>query len=205
MSGAADNGPRRDGHNGRVPVTDLSSYPLRLSRRPAPTVGLRSVAVAVETATWPGVVLPPAEILGGVVYPVVEFADVRERLSTFVGPQRCPTTLQIWEAWPEMGYGAPLRIVGFVAAIDRWGAAVTAASRTRGLGAGMIYAQHRPSDLDLLDADASGLWVLGGEPTELLVAGRSGPVPSATRTLTTRVMEERLFAHALKAGMVPAG
>lgn len=208
-AGAACAARGRGRHNGRVPVVDLSSFPLRVSPRTALEGEHETVGVAVTAAGWPGVVLPPVELLGVVLYPVVELTGASGRLASHVYPQRCPTTLELWETWPELGQPSPLQMVGFVSTARPWVAAVAAAITTSGFGAGMALTDRRPAPLRLLDADASGLWVAGGgKPdgtgAEVWVWGRPGPVATATRTLTTRVMEERLFAHALLAGMVPA-
>jgi hypothetical protein len=193
-----------------VPVVELSSFPLRVSPRTAPAAEHAMARRAVSAARWPGTVLPAVEMLGVVLYPVVEFTGARARLASSVFPQRCPTTLELWETWPELGEPSPLRMVGFINRSRPWAAAVAAAATPCGFGAGMVLADRHPGPLRLLDADLAGVWVTGAvEPgravAEVWVEGRSGPVATATRTLTTRVMEERLFAHALRAGALPAG
>ncbi len=72
----------------------------------------------------------------------------------------------------------------------------------------MLLSPGMVSRLRMLEADARGIWVATteGRSVELRVMGRTGPVATARRVPLTRVIEERLFSHALEAlaSAVPA-
>lgn len=200
--------PRGLGQDGQMPILDLSST---IRYRPArPEVGLQVARKAALAAGWRGVVLPEAEVVGAKVYPVVEFTGADQRLRAGEGPQRCLATLEMWETWSDWGRGcgltvrevppAPLRIVGFVSLTSRWERALQSVCAVSGLGSGLVARSRRPRGLQLMDADASNVWVVGVDnygAAVVWVRGRSGPVESAARVPATRLMEEGLFAHAV--------
>lgn len=198
----------------QVPVINLS-YDMR-SRPSDPhgTPRLQVATLAARTARWPGVVLPEADVLGMRVFPVVELTGASYRVHAGVGPQRCLTTLAIWESFgPDRvptQHGAPpspVRVVGFVSLAARWERALRDLQAVAGLGAGMVVRTRHPSPLQLMDADASGVWVVVDRRAEvsLSVTGRAGPVQTAQRVPATRLMEEGLFAHALNCRAVGTG
>lgn len=202
--------PNRFRQDDRVPVLDLSPR-IRYRRPPsgaAPQpVGPGSrVQQAVTAAGWPGVALPAADILGSVVVPVVSFTGARQRVTADQEPMLDLEILDTWEVMPtEETPAAPLQIVGFVATARRWRTAVEQVRSLAGLGAGLVVTTRRPSTLSMLDADASGIWVVGAPPAEplprLWVTGRTGPAATARRVTATRMMEEALFAHSLDNGL----
>lgn len=203
-------GPSRVGQDDRVPVLDLS--PRIVHRRARGSVDSAAgwgvqLGGVLYAARWVGTVLPPADILGSVVLPVVSFTGAPERLRTGQGPMLDLETLDVWETMPtDQTPAAPLRIVGFIATATRWSTAVEQVRSLAGLGAGMVVTSRARSSLSLLDADATGVWVVGAPPCEpaprLWVTGRVGPAATATRVTATRMMEEALFAHALDCGLV---
>jgi len=154
-----------------------------------------------------GTVLPPADILGSLVLPVVSFTGASARVRSGLGPMLDLETLDVWETMPtDQTPTAPLRIVGFIATATRWSTAVEQVRSLAGLGAGLVVTTSARSSLSLLDADATGVWVVGAPPCEpgprLWVTGRVGPAATATRVTATRIMEESLFAHALHHDLV---
>lgn len=195
--------PRRDPRkDGQMLVLDLAPE-ITYRRRTPHGPSLAVVTAAVGRARWPGTVLPPVEVHGVVAYPVVRFSGARERLAAGVGPQMALDVLGAWEAGVSGGQSpaAPLRIVGFVSTAVRWAVAVEAARSVCGLGAGMVLRRSRPTALQLMDADATGVWVAGttraSDLPEVWVQGRVGAARRATRAPAHRRMEEGLFAHAL--------
>ena len=202
--------PRRRWHSADfvpVPVLDLSST-VRFRRRRRRAQGFDAVDVvqaAADAAGWGGVALPEAYVLGVSVHPVVEFTGAHERLAAGVLPQHCPTTLGIWETLPCESPPVPLHMLGFVSLSSRWDRAMSDVAAVSGLGAGMVLRLKSPSPLQLLDADASDVWVTektNDETVSLRVVGRRGPVATAYRVAGTRLMEEGLFAHALSCGIM---
>ncbi len=215
----SDDASRFVRHDGPVPVLDLSS---ELTHRPPSAVGTNAygaAVAAVRAAGWPGVVLPEAQVVGVRVLPVVAFTGVWQRLADRVGPERRLVILEAWEAGASLRAlgakrapeppAAPLRVVGFISAAPRWDRALHDVATLGGLGAGLVLRSHRPSDLQLLEADASNMWVVADTDAgmTLCVTGRLGPVSTAYRVPATRLIEEGLFAHALDCGAVtpPSG
>lgn len=195
------------GQDGWMPVLDQPAASLRsrgVPRGAPPRAGVEGV---LEAADWPGRPLPATHVLGVHVVPVVELTGAVERLNRGQGPVRDLETLELWEVMPTTDTPpAPLRIVGFVATASRWDRALDQARSLSGLGAGMVLTPRRTRSLSLMDADATGVWVVGLPPVEpeprLWVTGRTGPSATARRVTTTRQREESLFAHALDHGLV---
>ena len=75
-----------------------------------------------------------------------------------------------------------------------------------GFGAGLVLTARRPSVWQLIQADVAGVWVTqisqDNQPA-VLVQGRTGPVETARRVAVTCHLEEALFAHAVKHGVIP--
>lgn len=191
------------GQDGRMPLLDQTSTVVRPGIPPGGASPLAKVQRAVEAAGWPGFVLPATNVLGVRVVPVVELSGAVERLRRGQGPVRDLETLGLWEVMPTPDTPPPpLRIVGFVATATRWDRALEQARSLSGLGAGMVLTARRTRSLSLMDADATGVWVVGIPPVEpeprLWVTGRAGPSATARRVTTTRQREESLFAHALE-------
>lgn len=188
------------GQDDRMPVVDQPAASVRPSARRVPS--LPGVERVLEAAGWPGRALPATRVLGVHVVPVVELTGAAERLNRGQGPTLDLETLELWEVMPTPATPpAPLRIVGFVATAMRWDRALDQARSLSGLGAGMVLTPRRTKSLSLMDADATGVWVVGLPPVEseprLWVTGRTGPSATARRVTTTRQREESLFAHAL--------
>jgi len=161
---------------------------------------------AIEAGWW-GETLPLAEVLGVLVYPVVEQTGARQRLEAGPGPVGVMESLELWELIESDALGSappsPVRIVGFVASDLHWRGAINQLGAVEGLGAGLVVRGHRATRLQRLEADAAELWLLEGALTTaptLTVRGRRGPVPTSRRVVATRLMEEGLFAHALACG-----
>lgn len=191
------------GQDGRMPVLDQPATSV-CSRGAPPLAGVKE---ALAVAGWPGRPLPATRVLGVQVVPVVELTGAVERLNRGQGPVRDLEMLELWELMPTTDSPpTPLRIVGFVATASRWGRALDQARSLSGLGAGMVLTPQRTRSLSLMEADATGVWVVGSPPVEpeprLWVTGRAGPLATARRVATTRLMEEELFVHALDHGMV---
>lgn len=217
MMDAGFNGVSATVQDGLVPVLDLG--PQTTYRRLTPTETRArqtvpaSVEAAVRAAGWPGIVLPKAQVLGVLVYPVVRFTGAAARLSAGQGPQRRLEILESWEAWSgeESPPEAPLRVLGFVSCQKLWSTAVEGVRCLSGLGAGMVIRRRCPPTMALLDADATGVWVVqvrahdpvsavACDRAQVLVTGRFGALSTAQRVPATRLMEEALFAHALHFG-----
>jgi hypothetical protein len=202
---------RRAGHHVPVTVLDISQHRARSPRgwRPVPD----AVRHAVVVSGWSGIVLPEIKVLGAVVYPVVELTGARSRIQVGIGPQQCLAVLEMWEVWAQSAGDAarrlsdsppaPLRITGFVSASRPWHRALSDLFAVAGLGAGMLVRSRKPTALHLMEADASDVWAVTADPSRnatVWVAGRHGPVATASRVPATRLIEEGLFAHALDAG-----
>jgi hypothetical protein len=114
--------------------------------------------------------------------------------------------LAMWESW-RAGMGAsppgrPVRIVGFVAE-GSWRCATATTAWLAGYGPSLIVRRAVPSPVHLSEADYLGVTVVvvGKDlSAAVLVRGRSGPVPSAERTVAVRQREELLFAAAISQG-----
>lgn len=190
--------------DGLVPLLDLPAAPVE---HPRACDEIERVKRAVAAACWPGQVLPAARVTSSVVYPVVTLlAAAVDRLAAGAGPELDGRTLELWEDWPgELGNLPPqtaLRVVGFVT-IAGSAEALRRVRRMRGMGAGMVVAQ-RVTQWQAWEADLASVWLVrdDGQRSEVLVPGRTGPVHTAYRTPGTRLVEERLFAHAIRCGAV---
>lgn len=151
-----------------------------------------------------GVVLPLTELSGFRGYPVVRWdAGLSMRLESNVGPILDRPTLSLWECWPSATRStpppAPLRIVGFVSTAT-WRHAIRATRELRGFGGTAIVCHRSPSHFRLSEADFSSVSVVT-VAGEVLVRGQPGGT-RAPRMVATRYWEERLFAHALSAGVI---
>ncbi|MDQ2881445.1 MAG: hypothetical protein M3Y48_09470 [Actinomycetota bacterium] len=169
------------------------------------------VAAAVSVVAWRGLLLGPTRLSGRLVQPVVEILPAGlDRVAAGVGPELDRSTLAMWESWTAgMGAwspGRPLRIVGFVAtgALQR---AVTTSAWLAGYGASLIVCRSVPTSVRLSEADYRGITVAVVDEhlsAQVVVRGRSGPAPSAERTVAVRYREEYLFAEALSQGLLSA-
>ncbi len=165
------------------------------------------VATAVSVVAWRGLLLGPTRLSGRLVWPVVEILPAGlDRVSAGAGPELDRSTLAMWESWTDgMGTsppGRPLEIVGFVAA-GPWRCAVTTSAWLAGYGASLIVRRSVPTSVRLSEADYRGITVAVVDehlPARVVVHGRSGPAPSAGRTVAVRHHEEHLFAEALSQG-----
>lgn len=191
-----------------MPVLDLSP---QIGYRRARPIGASTEVLGkvLSVGRWPGTALPPVQVLGSVVVPVVSFTGASARVAAGQGPLLHMETLEAWELMAAPGTPpSPLRIVGFISTAPGWSRAIEQVRSLAGLGAGMVLSRSRATALPLLDADATGVWVVGIPPCEpepaLWVTGRVGPATTAVRTPATRVIEEGLFAHALEQGLVPS-
>ena len=162
------------------------------------------VVAAVGAAGWPGRVLPQRRVWGLLVYPVVEFdqTTAAARLANGDGPEMSLWTLGLWQHWPaETTWQppvCPVRVVGVVSDAP-WRRAVDRVRQLGGLGAGLVVSR-RPSQWNLLEADASGVWVCRVRPggCDVVVRGRSGPVPTAVPTTHERKVNEQFFAELIR-------
>jgi hypothetical protein len=162
------------------------------------------VVAAVSAAGWPGRVLPQRRVWDVLVYPVVEFdqTTAAQRLANGDGPEMSLWTLGLWQHWPAETQWqppvCPVRVVGVVSDAP-WRRAVDRVRQLEGLGAGLVVTR-RPSQWNLLEADASEVWVCRVRPgaSEILVRGRSGPVPTAVHTTHERKVSEQLFAELIR-------
>jgi hypothetical protein len=161
------------------------------------------VVDAAVGAVWPGIVLPSMRIAGRLARPVVQaLPAATDRIRMGAGPELDRSTLALWESWPaEMGElpppRRPVRIVGFVAE-GRWRAAVSTATQLGGYGASVVVRRSVPARVRLAEADYHGITVIavGAQaPPSMVVAGRTGPVSGAERTVAVRHLEEKLFAQ----------
>ena len=192
------------GHDIRMPALALSN---RISARRSVTVtppaDSAELAQALKAARWPGVALPPTMVFDSAVIPVVSYTGARHRVERGEGPVLDLETVRIWEAFPTPTTPPPpLRITGFIATAKARARAVRQVASLSGLGAGMVISRHQLKPISLLDADASGVWVVGVSPAEssarVWVTGRAGAVSTARRVPLTRLMEEALFELALR-------
>lgn len=169
------------------------------------------VAAAVSVVAWRGLLLGPTRLSGRLVQPVVEILPAGlDRVAAGVGPELDRSTLAMWESWTDrMGPslpGRPLRIVGFVAT-GAWQRAVTTSAWLAGYGASLIVCRTVPTSVRLSEADYRGITVAVVDEhlsAQVVVRGRSGPTPSAERTVAVRYREEYLFAEALSQGLQSA-
>lgn len=170
-------------------------------------LGWPDVVDAAVERVWPGVVLGSMRVAGRLVRPVVQaLPAAADRIRTGAGPELDRSTLAMWESWPadmgELPPPRPVRIVGFVVE-GRWRAAVSTAAQLGGYGASALVRRSAPARVRLAEADYHGITVIvagtQGAPS-VVVAGRTGPVPGAERTVAVRHLEEKLFAQLLSGG-----
>lgn len=157
----------------------------------------------LKAARWPGVALPPTMIFGSVVIPVVSYTGARRRVERGEGPVLDLETVGIWETFPTPSTPpSPLRITGSIATAKARASAVRQVTSLSGLGAGMVISRRHLKPIFLLDADASGVWIVGISPAEpdarVWVTGRVGAVATARRVPLTRLIEEALFGLVLR-------
>jgi hypothetical protein len=173
--------------------------------------GWADVVDAAVGVVWPGIVLAPMRVAGRLVRPVVQaLPAITDRIRVGSGPELDRSLLALWESWPsdmgELPPPRPVRIVGFVAE-GRWGAAVSTAAQLCGYGASALVRRSLPARVRLAEADYHGITVIvigSGDPPSVVVAGRTGPVPGAERTVAVRHLEEKLFAQLLSQGRLSA-
>ncbi len=162
------------------------------------------VLAAHEALGWGGVVLPQVQMSGGVVHPVVSWrAGASARMSCGPEPMMSRAVLVAWEVdGPE----SAVRIVGFLhvgspaAGIDRLKAVAA-----YGPGAMVVAAVARVGRWTMAEADVAGISVVEARCGGVRVAlpGRRAPLPTARRSVATRLREEQLFDWALRAGVGP--
>lgn len=160
-----------------------------------------AIVRAVTASGWPGQVLPATVVTSTHVYPVVRILPAAHaRVRSSQGPELDGRVLERWEAKPAGALEPPVHVVGFVAdgrgALDRVRA-------MRGFGAGLVM-DRRSTRWQAWEADVTSTWLVrdDGATAEVVVAGRRGPVHTASRQVGTRLVEERLFAHALACGLL---
>lgn len=162
-----------------------------------------TIVRAVTASGWPGQVLPATVVTSTRVYPVVRILPAAHtRVHAGQGPELDGRVLERWEADPAGEPAPPVHVVGFVAdgrgALDRVRA-------MRGFGAGLVMAR-RPTRWQTWEADVTSTWLVraagANADAEVVVAGRRGPVHTASRQVGTRLVEERLFAHAMACGLL---
>lgn len=172
-----------------------------------PCPGDSPTTAAVAAVGWAGLVLDPMRLSGRLVVPVVEILRAGwDRVLAGLGPELDRSTLAMWES-ARAGIGAsppgrPVRIVGFVAE-GSWRCAVATAAWLAGYGPSLIVRRSVPSSVHLSEADYLGISVIvvGKDlSAAVVVRGRSGPVPSAGRTVAVRQREEFLFAATISQG-----
>ncbi len=156
---------------------------------------------AVAASGWPGLVLPATVVTSTLVYPVVRILEAaHDRVRLGQGPELDGRVLERWEAFPSGERQPPVHMVGFVAqgrgALDRVRA-------MRGFGAGLVTSR-RSTRWQVWEADVTSTWLVrdDGMGADVVVAGRRGPVHTARRQVGTRLLEERLFGHALACGVL---
>jgi hypothetical protein len=172
-------------------------------------LGWADVADAAVERVWPGIVLGSMRVAGRLVRPVVQVLPAAaERMGVGAGPELDRSTLAMWESWPagmgELPPPRPVRIVGFVVE-GRWRAAVSTATQLCGYGASVLVRRSVPARVRLAEADYHGITVIvagTGSAPSVVVAGRTGPVPGAERTVAVRHLEEKLFAQLLSGGLL---
>jgi hypothetical protein len=172
--------------------------------------GWADVVDAAVGHVWPGIVMGAMRVAGRLVRPVVEALPAAvERLRVGAGPELDRSTLAMWESWQgDMGVPPPqppVRIVGFVVE-GRWRTAVSTATHLCGYGPSVLVRRSKPAPVRLSEADYHGITVIvaGTDSPSVVVAGRTGPLPGAVRTVAVRHLEEVLFAELLSEGRLSA-
>ncbi|WP_342213954.1 DUF4031 domain-containing protein [Nocardia wallacei] len=183
---------------GACPVTTAQSLAI---------AEIRPMARAVEACGWSGVVLPRTRVSDFMVYPVVTIhRDVwATRVERGHGPELDRSTLALWESWTadlgEMPPRPAVSITGFATAATKPQAALAALDSLAGYGAGLWIAPGRrgPAALTLGEFDLAGIWVVRNHSgrCEVVVEGRTGPIATARRMVSTRHKEEQLFGWAI--------
>lgn len=201
-TGPGRDGRRREGQDGLVPLIQL---PVPPRQEAEPATAPPRVQDAVAAAGWPGIALPATRVLGVWAYPVVAILPAAaERQALEQGPETDGRTLELWEQWPaDLGNlppQPPLQVVGFVTEAGT-AHALSRVVSLRGLGAGMVLAR-RSTRWQAWEADVASVWLVAdghGQP-QVIVHGRRGPAHTARRRPGTRLVEERLFGHAIAVG-----
>lgn len=185
---------------------------MRTGRRPrrvdpaASRWDFESARRAAAEAGWWGETLPLAEVLGVLVYPVVEQTGAARRIEEGPRPVSSMDSLELWELIETDALGSappsPVSIVGFVASARHWRSAISQLEAVEGLGSGLVVRGRCATRLQRLEADAAEIWMIerGQTTPTLTVRGRVGSVSTSRRVAATRLMEEGLFAHALECG-----
>jgi hypothetical protein len=198
--------------DGQMSLLELGPVAGTRASGSATAPGWADVVDAAVGGMWPGIVLEPMRLAGRLVRPVVQaLPAATDRIRVGVGPELDRSTLALWECWPadmgELPPPRPVRIVGFVAE-GRWRVAVSTAAQLCGYGASVLVRRSVPARVRLAEADYHGITVIvvGSEnPPSVAVAGRTGPVPGAERTVAVRHLEEKLFAQLLSQGRLSTG
>lgn len=200
--------PRRDEAQVTMAALDVL-VPSRVEQVPV------RVTKAVAASGWAGTVLPQTRMSDHLVYPVVQVLPAaHERIRLGQYPQLHYPTVALWERWPTWLDGAPpspaVEIVGFVTEAP-WRRALNALDRLSCFGACMMLRHSKPTALRRSEADLYGFGVVTVASDEadatVIVRGRSGPVPTASRTDEVRYREEVLFRRLLEQGIdaAPSG
>jgi hypothetical protein len=163
------------------------------------------VTAALDALSWDGLVLPKVQLSGGAVYPVIAWTSAAYQRNT-EGPKPilCRPTLAAWEA---DGPKSAVRVVGFLhAASPAEGIGRLKAVAAYGPGAIVVAHASRMGRWTMSEADMAGISVVEarvGGTTNVVLRGRDAPLPTARRTVATRLREEQLYEWALHVGIQP--
>jgi hypothetical protein len=180
---------------------------VRLWNRSTPVVTAADPLIAAHQALgWGGFVLPRVQMSGGAIYPVVAWTPEADgRRVAGPEPTMCRPTLLMWEV---DGPASAIRIVGFLHA----GASADGIDRLRAVAAygpgAMVTANPSRTDAwTMAEADLAGISVVEACATRgahVVLRGRDTPLPTARRSVATRLREEQLYGWALYVGAEPA-
>lgn len=207
--GPARQGSTAGGQDGAVPLLEIPMPSAAVVDQQAGDPALERMRRAVAAAGWPGLILPATRLTSSVVYPVVALLPAAaQRLASGWGPVLDGETLELWESWPatlgNLPPAPPVRVVGFASDVpgSRGLGRVVA---LRGFGAGMVV-RRRATTWQAWEADVASTWLVqdAEAKSKVVVAGRHGPVHTARRVVATRLIEERLFDHAIRCGALTA-
>lgn len=179
---------------------------MRLLARSTPiTAAPAMICAAHDALEWEGFVLPKIQMSGGAVYPVVAWTrSAARRRMEGPEPTTCRPTLSAWEV---DGPPSAVRIVGFLHA----GAPVDGIDRLKAVaayGPGVIVVSNaaRVGRWTMAEADLASISVVEAHAdgtAQFAVRGRDTPLPTARRSVATRLREEQMYQWALQVGAEP--
>ena len=164
------------------------------------------MATERQALDWRGVLLPHVDVFSTVAdfTVAVDAQKLARRQATHPAPCLHITELELWETiFQDQGPPSPLSLVGvlFSEQDAMQGTALPAAFQWRGF-APTAMRSRRPTRKRLRQAEHYGISVLTPDNTGWRLRQPGGPATSARRTLIHRYLEEKLYRHVIRTGLI---